>query len=162
MVNIENCHFRLKGTGRFGYAQQVHSLCFLGKQLGQGCKECRLEYFQLLAVCAAGRAGRGEQLEQQTPPKPGHTCPAPGLTDQQVFCWNSGCGCQKRQSLIMNKKTPLCGTGDHSCGYQLLQLAPQEARHCRKHHFSLDFLFFFIHNQQYLWSLNKHQHPSPH
>lgn len=23
-------------------------------------------------------------------------------------------------------------------------------------------IFFFVHNQQYLWSLNKHQHPSPH
>lgn len=121
----------------------------LDKQLGQGCKQCRLEYFQLLAVCAAGRAGRGEELDQQTPPTSGHTCPAPGLSGQQVFCCNSGCGCQKRQSLIINKKTLLC------VALETILVATNFSswHHCRQDTAeSITFLwiFFFARNQQYL------------
>lgn len=57
-----------------------------------------------LSVQLGEQAGDLSWTQQQIPPTPGHTCPAPGLSGQQIFCCNSGCGCQKRQSLIINKK----------------------------------------------------------
>lgn len=66
--------------------------------------KCRLEYSQLLAVCELGeQQGRGAAPE--TPPTPGHTCPAPGLMASKHFVVILAVVvCQKRQSLIINNK----------------------------------------------------------
>lgn len=40
----------------------------LGKQLGQGCKQCRLEYFQLLGEQAGERSWSSKPLPPQAIP----------------------------------------------------------------------------------------------
>lgn len=158
MVNIENCHFRLKGTGRlFMHNRYIHYVWI--NSLAKVVK-CRLEYFQLLAVCAAGRAGRGEELPQQTPPTPGHTCPAPGLSGQQIFCCNSGCGCQKRQSLIITQKNSFVWHMRPSLWLPTSPAGTTGGKTLQKASLFPGFSYLYVPSNPLI--LKKHQHPSPH
>lgn len=40
-----------------------------------------------LCVQLGEQAGDMSWTQQQIPPTPGHTCPAPGLSGQQIFCF---------------------------------------------------------------------------
>lgn len=98
-----------------------------------------------LCVQLGEQAGQMNWTHQQTPPTPGHTCPVPGLSGQQIFCCNSGCGCQKRQSLIINKKL-LC------VAHETILVATNLSSWHHRGQEGITFLwiFFFVHNQQNL------------
>lgn len=100
------------------------------------------------------------------------SCPSKPLPAQAIPVLLPGSVASKHLAVILavvlrrgrvwslTKKPPLCGTWEHPCGYQLPQLAPQEARRCKKQHFSVDFLFCTYPAIPLI--LKKHQHPSPH
>lgn len=68
MVNIENSHFRLKEqAGLFMHNRYIHYVWI--NSLAKAVK-CRLEYFQLLAVCELGeQAGERSCPSKPLPPQ---------------------------------------------------------------------------------------------